>query len=205
MSVDASTGAAVRHSTAPPLKVGKRHMIFTCAATVALVCYPPLVSVWNDGIGGVFLYLADDAFYYLAIADHSPQAGTFTFDGTHSTNGFHPLWQYALTLGFWLLGLAGKAQIWFAFSASLALTALGTGLYAGAVLRSVRNVSLSLLAAVPGLYWWLVPSSNLALGSQWSFVNGMESPLSIFLFGTLAWWLVNRGLLAGPTSPSAMR
>lgn len=201
VSVDASAGAAVRHATAPPLEVGKRHVVFTFVAAVALVCYPALASPWADGVGTAFRYLADDAFYYLAIADHSADAPHFTFDGTHPTNGFHPLWQYALTLGFRLPGLEGEAQIWFVFATSLALVAAGTGLFAIAVLHSIRNVSLALLAAVPGLYWWLVPSANPGLGSQWTFVNGMESPVSIFLFGVLAWLLVNRGMLNGPASP----
>ena len=51
MSVDASAGAAIRHATAPPLEVGKRHVVFTFAAAVALVCYPPFASAWADGIG----------------------------------------------------------------------------------------------------------------------------------------------------------
>ena len=202
MSVDASAGAAARHVTAPPLQIGRRHVIFTFLATAALASYPALVSTWEYGLGAPFRFLADDAFYYLAIADHSPRTAQFTFDGTYPTNGFHPLWQYALTLGFRALSLQGEAQIWFAFIGSLALVAIGSGLFAIAVLRTVRNVSLSLLAAVPGFYWWLVPSSHPELGAQWTFVNGMESPVSIFLFGTLAWLLVNRGLLAGATTPS---
>jgi hypothetical protein len=34
----------------------------------------------------------DDAYYYLVIAKHVVRGQGFTFDGFHSTNGFHPLW-----------------------------------------------------------------------------------------------------------------
>jgi hypothetical protein len=34
----------------------------------------------------------DDAFYYLKIADNLYSKGMSSFDGIHSTNGYHPLW-----------------------------------------------------------------------------------------------------------------
>jgi hypothetical protein len=41
---------------------------------------------------------ADDFFYYCVLADNFVKSGNFTFDGTHPTNGFHPLWMIVLTL-----------------------------------------------------------------------------------------------------------
>jgi hypothetical protein len=38
----------------------------------------------------------DDAFYYFQIAKNVAHGHGFTFDGLHATNGFHPLWLFAL-------------------------------------------------------------------------------------------------------------
>ena len=38
----------------------------------------------------------DDAFYYLKIADNLYTKGMSSFDGIHSTNGYHPLWLVVL-------------------------------------------------------------------------------------------------------------
>ncbi len=40
----------------------------------------------------------DDAFYYLKIADNLYSRGMSSFDGIHSTNGYHPLWLVVLLL-----------------------------------------------------------------------------------------------------------
>ncbi len=39
---------------------------------------------------------ADDALYYLAIARRAGEVGWPTFDGVHTTTGFHPLWLFVL-------------------------------------------------------------------------------------------------------------
>jgi hypothetical protein len=40
---------------------------------------------------------ADDAAYYLRVAEHAALGHGFTFDGLSPTNGFHPLWEWLLT------------------------------------------------------------------------------------------------------------
>lgn len=197
MASEFQVGARARHAVSPPLKVGRRHVAFTFCAVLVLVAYAPLDAWLREGLPSAFRWFADDAFYYLAIADHSPDTGLYTFDGIHPTNGFHPLWQYLLTLVVHVFDLRQEAQIRFAFLTSIAFVAIGSAFFSIAVLRSVRNVSLALLAAVPGYYWWIAPSPSPDVGAQWSFVNGMESPLSILLFGILAWMLANRCVLFG--------
>jgi hypothetical protein len=192
---DFQVGAQARHANSPPLKLERRHMVFTFCAVLALTTYAPLDAWLREGLPAAFRWFADDAFYYLAIAHHSPDAGLYTFDGIHPTNGFHPLWQYLLTRVVHAFDLRQEAQVEFAFLASIALVATGSGFFAIAVLRSIRNVTLALLAAVPGYLWWIAPAPSPDVGAQWSFINGMESPLSIFLFGILAWMLTNRCLL----------
>lgn len=177
--------------------VTSRQAVFTFLAAFLLLAYAPTVTALTEGLPGVFKYLADDAFYYLAIADHSRDSGLYTFDGTHPTNGFHPLWQYALTGAFRLFTPDSQGQIVLAFATSILFTAVGTGLFALAVLHASHSVALAIVAAVPGLYWWLAPSTQPEFGAQWSFVNGMETPLSILLFGALAWLLIARRSFQG--------
>jgi hypothetical protein len=47
--------------------------------------------------GGLLAHtVADDALYYLAIAKRAGDAHWPTFDGVHTTTGFHPLWLFVL-------------------------------------------------------------------------------------------------------------
>ena len=39
-----------------------------------------------------FGYFEDDFFYYVQVAQNFARHGVSTFDGTHLTNGYHPLW-----------------------------------------------------------------------------------------------------------------
>jgi len=65
------------------------------------------VSLFLAGIVSLFArfrldsFLAfydDDLFYYLRIARNLTQLHQSTFDGTHLTNGYHPLWMLVLTV-----------------------------------------------------------------------------------------------------------
>lgn len=170
---------------------------FVFVVALLATSYPPLAILAKQGVAGAFRYFAADAFYYLAVADRSMAAPFFTFDGSHPTNGFHPLWQLYLHQGFRLLGLHESGQIWFAALSSIALTSLGTALFALALLRLTKRPALALLGAVPGFYYLMVPAFSPHYEAQWSFANGMESPLSIFLFGALACALFQGGLGRG--------
>jgi len=170
------------------------------AATV-LTAGPPLALLAGDGTLGAFRSLAADAFYYLAVADHSQGAAGFTFDGEHATSGFHPLWQWLLTWGFGAFAPDPEAQVVGAFVASAAGVALGTGLFAVALLRHTGRPALAVLAAVPGFFFPLVAALNRHTGAPWSYANGMESGLSILFFGALAWLWLGRGALGPDATP----
>jgi hypothetical protein len=165
------------------------------SSVVALTAFPPVSALVEDGLLGAFRYLSADSFYYLAVADHSTGAPFFTFDGVHPTNGFHPLWQLYLETSFRALELRPERQIQFCAISSVLFTALGTGLFALALLRLTQRPWLALLGSVPGFFFLMVPRIHPSLGSQWSFANGMESPLSILFFGALVYALFARGLL----------
>lgn len=47
--------------------------------------------------------LVDDGYYYLQIAGNLARGLGSTFDGLNSTNGYHPLWAFALVPVFWLI------------------------------------------------------------------------------------------------------
>ncbi len=166
-------------------------------ASVTSVCYAPLLLLRAEGGLGAFRLFAADAFYYLAIAKRSVDLPFLSFDGRFPTNGFHPLWQNLLAALSRAWGLSAEGLLFTTFGLSLAATALGSGLLALALLRLTGSPALALLAAVPGAYHWLLGWLSPHLLSAWSFANGMESPLSILLFGLLAWLLLARDLLFG--------
>lgn len=158
-------------------------LLFT--ATAALTAYPPLRALLEHGSLGAFRYLADDSFYYLTVAARSVGKGFFTFDGIHPTNGFHPLWQILLEQGSAWLRLDSVGRVYLAVTVGIVLVTLGTTLFAVAAWRMTGRPALALLAAVPGPFYLLVPGLESGVGAPWSFVNGMESPLSICFFGLL--------------------
>lgn len=182
-------------------EVSRRAAVGMFLSVAALTAGPPLAAFFEHGSLGIFRYFSADAFYYLAVADHSIGAPFFTFDGSHPTNGFHPLWQWLLAASFAALDLAPERQIVFTFGVSVALTALGTGLFALVILRRTQRPALALLGAVPGFFYPIVAGLNPHVGSSWSFANGMESSLSVFWLGILLTAWTGRRTL-GPGAPA---
>ena len=165
------------------------------AVVFAATAYPPAMALHREGVLGAFRYFASDAFYYLSIARHSAGLPFFSFDGTHPTNGFHPLWQWYLERAFALFEFAEPEQIVFTAVSGILLVSIGTALFASVLLRLTRRPWLALIGAAPGVYSLLVPTLDAHHFAQWSFANGMESPLSIFFFGVLLAGLFGRGRL----------
>jgi len=180
----------------------QRTALLTFAAAVALTAWAPLLVVHGAGLLGIFQQLAADAFYHLAVAERSAEAGFFTLDGVHPVNGFNPLFQSALRVAFQLLDPGPADQAILCFAWGLVFTAIGTGLFALAILHGTGSPSLALLAAVPGFYHWLAPTAHPEVGAQWSFVNGMESPFAILFFGIAAYLLLARRWLEGALRPA---
>lgn len=145
--------------------------------------WPPAVALFEEGVQGAFKYFASDSFYYLAIADQSSVAGYYTFDGLNPTNGFHPLWEFYLHQSFAALALAPEQQIMFTAVSSVVFSSLGAALLAWTVFRLTGHFAVALLAAVPGLFFLVMPHFGKNFAAQWNFSNGMESPLSVLIFG----------------------
>ena len=163
-------------------------------ATFVATIYPPLASYRGQGLGAAFKFFAWDTFYYLAVADHSVGKPFFTYDGEFATNGFHPLWQGVLRATFAVLGLQGDqpAQIALTFGLSAVLVAMGAVFFALAVLRRTGRPVLAVFSVVPGWYYLLFAAVDPNPGATWSFVNGMESGLTILFGGALVYLLVGR-------------
>ena len=157
-------------------------------AVSLLTLYGPAVAWLHLGTNAAFLYFAPDAFYYLQIADQAAHTGVHAFDGVRTTTGFHPLWGFLLSTAFsHLPSLQAKdAQMLFTLGLSATLTAIGLGLTAFAFTRFLRSATLVFLALVPGIYYLLCGWAFPPAGSNWSFVNGLETPLSILAFGVFA-------------------
>ena len=149
------------------------------------VAWPPLTVLLEDGIRGAFKFFASDSFYYLAIAQQSSSIGNLSFDGIHPTNGFHPLWTVYLHSANSFAQLDQEQMIFFAAISSILLAATGTALFSWAVFRMTQRFAIALLASVPGLFYLLMPHFGKEFAAQWNFANSMESPLSVFLFGSL--------------------
>ena len=72
-------------------------------------------------LSGLLAHTAsDDAYYYLEIARRFGQSPWPTFDGTHVTTGFHPLWQALLIPVAWIL----DGHPWILVRVTVALSAL---------------------------------------------------------------------------------
>lgn len=149
-----------------------------------MLCYPPLYTVCKVGIKSVFAYFAEDTFYYLTVAKNSV-IGFWTFDGETPTNGFHPLWQYLLTLLFGATEPGNlEAQLYLTYFVGVLFVSAGFVFTGWAVYRVTGSVWWSLWL-IPGPFYLLFTAANTITYtfSPWAFMNGMETPLSILLCG----------------------
>ena len=194
-----------------PLKNVLKNVIFFYSVLIGVI-YPPLVLLLDSIERGKTIlapiqFFTTDTFYYLTIARHSANKPFYTADGLFPTNGFHPLWEFLLTSLFQLRTFAGNdvSQMLLVFGISLVLVAIGTILFAFVVYKLTRNFAVALLASVPGFYYLtFVSAITPSYNSVWAYMNGMESPLSICLFGITLYLLINKKLLYHPTIPAMM-
>lgn len=93
----------------PTLRPASRVVLWLTIVTVLLpVCADFLFSDRDVS----FRYLAPDSFYYNTVARHIAERGAISFDGTHPTSGFHPLWQAMLAALYWLSMVLGWPLPW---------------------------------------------------------------------------------------------
>lgn len=127
-------------------------------------------------------YLAQDAFYYLAVGRNAARLGKLTFDGERLTNGFHPLWQVCVVLIETARARGGWSEL-----ANLSLLVVvcavitaGAMVLLGRVLRAAYGrVSPLFLLFNIGLVGAVVSMFHPRFGTLYALVNGMETPLTL--------------------------
>lgn len=159
-----------------------------------IVTLPFLLSWYKVGTETIFGSFAADSMVYLAITRHTVEHGFFTFNQETMTNGFHPLWQYLQILIQLAAHLSTDGLLMMAFILSLIGVAGGfLAITRGVLLYwGVASAFLLPLLIVPGLFTlFFEPSMGhdskdsalLYSFTSWAFVNGVESPATIFSLG----------------------
>ncbi len=136
----------------------------------------------------VLAFFPDDAWYYFEIAARLAEGGGSTFDGIHSTNGYHPLW-----LGVCL-------AVFAAGGGAPSIAAVQVGFALVGLLLLLKSLNSGVGAALVTTAFVCASFSGLKI-----FVNGLESSLAFACFSALFWACVRQergwvlGLFAGLT------
>lgn len=121
----------------------------------------------------LLLFVPDDASYYLKIAQNVNQGYGFSFDGLHTTNGFHPLWQWVCVGLLWPAPMEPETALRAVLLFQVLLLAVAARLLYG-VLRKY--------ASAPAL--WLGTACFVAFVLPLA-CNGMETALLVCLLALL--------------------
>jgi hypothetical protein len=177
----------LREKVGLTLSNGNQALALSLLAFFATI-YLPVISFLISGSSAYFKFFAADTFYYLTIAANTSWINTASFDGVNPTNGFHPFWQFLLKSIFSTFHESDKIrQLSITFWLSTFFVGLSTLLITWRLkkINVIKFNSLIFLALTPGLLYFLISLPNPNYGHLWSYVNGMESPLSLLLFASL--------------------
>ncbi len=133
--------------------------------------------------------LADDPFYYFAIARHLAAGHGFTFDGVEPTNGFHPLWLLVITPVF---GIVRDPTL--AVHVALTVAACVDVVALFLLHRLLREAGVR--PAIAATFAFLYALSPLVLSGAGP-VNGLETALNLAL--TVAFLTGYRRILVAAT------
>jgi len=173
--------------------------------SILLLSLPVVIDLVTGGITTPFRYFAADSFYYFTVARNFAVSGILTFDQVHPTNGFHPLWQlftgflYKISLIF---GISETSYLVIILCVSMLFTSLGLTFVGLTFIKSRQRLPASFILTPVGIYALLIlpvwvysidfkgyhnqlEGPTPLYGTMWSFMNGMESSLTIFFFGLL--------------------
>jgi hypothetical protein len=171
---------------------------------VAILVVPVALDLALSDRSRPFGYLAADVFYYLTVARNVVEHGSVSFDGVHPTNGFQPLWQAAcagVVAAVRGLALPDSAIFGAVLGLGTALIAASLALLARAATRAGERLGAGFLSLPLGAYalvalpFWAGAGADASAseegplplyGTLWSYVNGMESALALFLLGCVA-------------------
>ncbi len=177
-----------------------------------LLGLPVLVDLAQDLAQRPFGYVAADVFYYLSVARNIVLHGSISMDGIHPTNGFHPLWQLCVAICYALAELVHHPALALLMTllTGLACVVAAVWIIGQLFVRASRTVPFLFVGLPFGLYGllilpqWANDPSIIArvggaegpyplYGTLYSYVNGMESGLTILAFAILAKTLIRFG------------
>jgi hypothetical protein len=150
------------------------------AAVLALGAIPRVALAFLPMKTLLQYVLPDDSYYYFQIATNLSRGLGPTIDGVNLTNGFHPLWAYAITPIFLLKGIDPDLPVRLCMLAGGALDVAA----AYFIYRTVRLLSSSRGGALLGAACYLVAP----LGVLHS-VNGLETAPKLFFVALTTWQL----------------
>lgn len=145
------------------------------AALVAHLTSIVVTVVRYDGKAIAKSWFADDAFYYLEVANHIAAGHGSTFDGSAATNGYHPLWLLVCSALAWFVPRDGQVQALFVMQGLL------VGLSAQLLRVALRPVHELAANIAPALLL-------AAVGMRGTLMNGMESALGMTFLCALLWF-----------------
>jgi hypothetical protein len=181
--------------------------------TTLLVVAPALVDLLSSIRTAPFHWMAVDTYYYLTIGRNLARTGKFSYDGAHTTNGFHPLWQAFIGLTELVREKAGLGDIGLFLAVLGSVIAVGGATWLlGVTLLRARRLTPGFVLLPVGVYSVLVlplwifglgliekarlPHWRLPVfGTLWSYMNGMESGLCLLLFALSLFLATSRSAL----------
>jgi hypothetical protein len=128
-------------------------------------------------------YQKDDAYFYYTIARNVAQDNGITIANGIETNGLHPLYLFVLIpiyIVFYPFGINVPIYI---ISIIFAFIHVLTGVFLFAIAKHISNKTGGLLSVT---LWMLNPYITSI------YLNGMETPIQIFVLSILTFYLINK-------------
>ncbi len=140
-------------------------------------------------------YRYDDAFYYFKTAQNFAHGLGMTFDGTGTTNGFHPLWMAVCVPVFALARGIGDV---LPLRVLVVIVGVLVAASAWALYRAGKRLWGAEVALLVAAFWALWPASYVALSA-----GGMETSLNALTL--IVFWRMLMQVWARPTDGRAVR
>jgi len=137
-----------------------------------------------------FYFLEADSFYYFSIASEK----AFSFDNVYLSNGYHPFWQIFLVL-LSKLGVSKLSLLVTALLTNLLFLTFSLFIFYKMFYKKIKTNPLIVFLIVPGVqFLFLLPTNQQNYLHFFSFINGMESSLTILLTTLLIYSLRKKNI-----------
>ncbi len=133
-----------------------------------------------------FFYLvSDDAYYYFSIARNLVTRGMLSADGITLTNGFHPLWLFAITPVYFLFG---NSHPWFSIHLIISLAAFFDIAAAFFIYKTLGKLGK------PNVGFWAAAFYAVNPYGLLHTMNGLETAMNNFFLALLVYFSVKADL-----------